>query len=723
LVRFRLRLWVLLCLLVPHPSLAAQRADPSADAPPSVRVGLADTPVRLDGVIDDPAWLSAPAIDGLTMIEPDHDVPESHRTVVKVLVRPTAIYIGVTCDDEADGLVSFTKQRDGSLRNEDHVRIVLGTFFDGRSGYVFEVNPSGARYDALVNPGGDTENANWDGIWDAATHRDARGWSAEFWIPTQSLSFAPGLDRWHFNVERRIQRLQETSRWAGARLDWKVTQTARAGVIEGIPALSQGHGLSIRPAVTGGGGVNAPGEPVDTTGDVSLDVSQRIGPNLTSSLSIRTDFAESEVDTRRTNLTRFPLFFPETRTFFLEGSDTFQFGLGLGNDVIPFFSRRIGLVAGREVPILAGGKLNGRVGRTELGAVVTRTRSLVGVAPEATMGAVRVKRNFWRESSVGAIATVGDPLGRTGSWLAGPDLTIQTSRFRGNKNLRAGAWALAMGRDGARGGRTASGFRVEYPNDLWNMFWSTMRVGDGFTPSLGFVPRANMYYHRLTIEHAPRFNNGWLRQMQNEFQSQLWTDLHGHWESYRVQTAPLNWRFNSGDRVEFNYAPTGETLSQPFAVADGVTIPVGRYTWTRWRLEGQAAAKRPLSGQLTWWFGGFYGGTLNQVIWTASWHPSALVAVELTGERDTGDLPEGRFVQQVSGTRVRFNVSPDMQISSYWQYDTSSRSVGTNTKLRWTFRPLGDLFVIYNHNVRERLDRWALDSNQLLVKLQYAFRY
>ena len=253
---------------------------------------------------------------------------------------------------------------------------------------------------------------------------------------------------------------------------------------------------------------------------------------------------------------------------------------------------------------------------------------------------LRVKQNFWRESSVGLIATLGDPLGRGGSWLAGPDLTLQTSRFRGNKNLRAGAWALAMGRDGARGDRTASGFRVDYPNDLWSMFWSTMRVGDGFDPSLGFVPRASMYYHRLTAEYAPRFNNGWLRQMQNEFQAQLWTDLQGRWESYRVQTAPINWRFNSGDRIEFNYAPTGETLSKPFAVADNVTIPVGRYTWTRWRLEGQAAAKRAVSGQLTWWFGGFYGGTLNQIIWTGTWHPSALVALELTGEHDTGDLPQ-----------------------------------------------------------------------------------
>jgi hypothetical protein len=250
-----------------------------------------------------------------------------------------------------------------------------------------------------------------------------------------------------------------------------------------------------------------------------------------------------------------------------------------------------------------------------------------------------------------------------------------------------------------------------------------MRVGDGFDPSLGFVPRRSMYSHRFTVNNSPRFDNAWLRQAEHEVQSQLVTDLHGRWESYRVMIVPLNWRFNSGDRVEVNYVPTGEQISEPFQVAPGVRIPPGAYSWTRTRLEAGSAAKRTLSGQLTWWFGGFYTGTLDQIIWTGAWHPSALVTVELTGERDVGDLPEGHFVQAVSGTRLRLNVSPDVQISSYWQYDTLSRSVGTNSKLRWTFRAYGDLFVIYNHNVRQFDDRWQLDSNQLLVKMQYAFRY
>jgi Domain of unknown function (DUF5916) len=698
----------------------AQAAD---DTAPSVRAGSSVTSIRLDGLFDEPAWMAAEPISSLTMIEPTEGTAPTFQTMVRVVVNESAIFIGVVCDDGSPGeIVSFTKQRDGSLRNEDNIKVVLDTFLDGRSGYVFQVNPSGARYDALINPGGDTENGNWDGIWMAATRRDARGWSAEIWIPMQTLSFKKDLTSWHFNIERRIQRLQETDRWAGPRRDWKLTQTSRAGLVSDLPRLSQGRGLAIRPAVTAGAGVTAPGQPVDHAADASLDVTQRLGPNVVSSLSINTDFAESEVDTRRTNLTRFPLFFPETRTFFLEGSDIFSFGLGLGNDVIPFFSRRIGLVSGREQPILFGTKINGRVGRTNIGGLVTRTRDAADLAPAASMASVRIKRNVLGESSIGLIANAGDPLGRAGSWLAGPDFTFQTSHFRGDKNLRAGAWALLMDRAGASGDRSAMGARLDYPNDLWELIASTMRIGDGFDPSLGFVPRRAMYYHRLQATNTPKFD-GWLRQMEHEVQLHLYTNLKGDWESYRSQIVPLNWRFASGDRVEFNVVPTGERLVAPFDVADNVRIPPGAYRWTRYRLEQQFAAKRTFSGQLTWWFGGFYTGTLDQVIWTGAWHPSPLITVELTGERDSGDLREGRFVQAVSGTRVRFNVSPDVQISSYWQYDTETKSIGTNSKLRWTFRAVGDLFVIYNHNVRQLIDRWQLDSNQLLVKLQYAFRY
>jgi hypothetical protein len=690
----------------------------------SLEAGALDGPIRLDGRLDEPAWQQAPVIGNLTMSEPTPGAAPAGRTTVRVLAGRKAVVVGVRCDDaDAAGIVSFTKARDASLQNEDHVKIVLDTFRDGRSGYVFAVNPGGARYDALVSPGGESEDANWDGLWEAATSRDAAGWSAEIRIPVSTLAFGKGLAAWNFNVERRVQRLQEIDRWSGWSRDYKVTQTSHAGELGGLPDFDLGVGLTVRPAVTSGGGIPAPGAEIDASLQPSLDVTQRLGSNLLGSVTVNTDFAETEVDTRRTNLTRFPLFFPEKRTFFLEGADIFAFGLGLGTEMLPYYSRRIGLVAGREVPILAGGKVNGRVSGTNIGAQIVQTRDVDGVAPGAAMGVVRLKQNVLAESSIGVIATAGDPRGRTGSWLMGGDATYQTSRLGGDKNFLLGVWGIAMGRDDVGSDANAYGVTMDYPNDLWDVVVKYWRIGRDFDPSLGFVARPGVHAYALNAEYMPRPRFWNIRQMFFEFRNSLVTDLEGRWESYRVWTAPVNWTFESGDRVEVNWTPTGERLTAPFAIAPGVVIPPGSYHWTRYRLEAGTAEKRRLSGQVTYWFGGFYEGTLHQVIWEAAWNPAPLVTLEFTGEHDAGRLDAGRFDNTLAGARLRFNLSPDLTLSSYVQYDTLSRSVGTNTRLRWTVRSAGDLFVIYNHNIRDYTDRWQLDSNQLLVKFQYAFRY
>jgi hypothetical protein len=333
-----------------------------------------------------------------------------------------------------------------------------------------------------------------------------------------------------------------------------------------------------------------------------------------------------------------------------------------------------------------------------------------------------VRRNLWKESWVGAIATVGDPLGRSSSWLGGADFTYATSRFRGNKNLLAGVWGLAIGRQDLGRDATAHGFKVDYPNDLLDLAVTYKRIGRDFDPSIGFVPRTAVHLWNVGADFSPRLARRPIQQMFFELQPFLATDLSGRWESYRVFFAPLNWRFRSGDRVEFNANPTGERLIQPFEVATAVMIPPGSYEWLRYRFEAGTAQKRRLYTQVTWWFGDFYNGRLDQFQWTGAWNPKPIATVEFSGERNVGRLATGAFTQSVVGTRLRVNISPDLSVSSYVQYDTDSESVGTNTRLRWTFRPVGDLFIVYNHNVRSLLDRWGFDSNQLLVKLQYAWR-
>ena len=703
---------------------------------PSIRLSSARGPVHLDGRLDEAAWLDSDSATSFLQVEPREKGAPSMRTIVRVLSTGDAIVFGIRVDDDEPAkIVSFSRQRDASLASEDHIKLVLDTYLDGRSGYVFTVNAAGARYDALVANQGEGENSNWDAIWEAATSRDSHGWSVEISLPLKSLLFKPGLTEWGLNVERRIQRLQETDRWAGAERNYNVTQTSRAGLLTEIPAYHLGAGLTVRPSLTGGGARDSAAAAFRKSGHASLDVTQRLGPNTLGSLTVNTDFAETEVDARRVNLTRFSLFFPEKRTFFLEGSDIFDFGLGLTSDldVLPFFSRRIGLLEGKQVPIGAGLKVNGRMGGSSFGALTVRTRQLDSVAEPATMSVLRLKKDVLSESYVGMIATAGDPLNRSGSWLAGPDLTYQTSRFRGDKNLLIGLWGLMTGREDLDDrDRTAAGIKIDYPNDLWDIAVKYKRIGDAFDPSLGFVPRAGVHIVNAGADWQPRPQRAigrlHIRQCFVENQFQYVAGLTGGWQSYELFLAPINCRLESGDRFEANVVPVGERLTEPFEVADGVAISPGAYHYNRYRVEAAFAAKRRVSGQVTWWFGRFYNGHLDEYEITGSWKPSPLLILEISGERNVGNVAHRRFVQELIGTRVRVNISPDLQVNTFVQYDNETESLGTNTRLRWTFTPLGDLFIVYNHNLtsRDRVGRrqsLLFESNQLAVKLQYTFRY
>jgi len=694
-----------------------------------VRVGALLGDIHLDGVLSEPAWDAAQPIDGLTMTDPIEGATPVGRTRVRVLADASALVIGVEAFDPVPaGIVSYSITRDAPMTNEDHIRVVLDPFLDGRSGYVFAVNPRGARYDALVANRGEGEDARWDGVWEAKTARTDVGWSVEMRIPMQSLVFRGDLREWGFNVQRRRERGQEISRWASPIRDAKITQTSRAGRLTDLPDFNTGLGLTVRPSLLGG--FEKPGPDEDRTGDFepSLDVIQRLGSNVNLIATVNTDFAETEVDTRQTNLTRFPLFFPEKRTFFLENADIFDFGIGLSTshgrpDIVPFFTRRIGLLEGAEVPLRAGGKVSGRSGGTSFGGLVTRTGSVDGLVGGTTMAALRIRRNVLEESTAGVIATFGDPEGRADSYLLGADFTFQTSRLAGDKNFLIGGWGLVTGREGLGGDRTAFGGNIDYPNDVWDLAFTFQRIGDGFDPSMGFVPRRGIYRLVASATYNVRPSWPWLRIIRNELFPSIVLDLDGKWESYRIFTAPINWHFEGAQRLELNVVSEGERLVEPFEIEDGVEIQPGSYHWIRYRLEAGLAPSARVSPHAMLWFGPFYDGSLEQLELSLNLNPAPLATIELGMTRNTGRVSAGDFTQQLFRGRLRLNLSPDLEISSFVQYDDGTREVGTNTRMRWTFHPLGDLFVIYNHNIRDITDRWELTSNQLLVKLQYAFRY
>jgi hypothetical protein len=735
---------------------------------PTLQISPLTADFILDGKISSQEWLVASdSIVNLITIEPEEGEEPEGQTIVKVLVDQDYIVVLARCfDDEPNEIVSFSKVRDSELDEEenivmltaeDHLLVVFDTFLDGRSGYVFAVNPEGARFDGLVIEQGEDVNREWDAIWEAKTSRDNTGWSAEFRIPIKSLSFKKDLTTWGFNVQRRVQRLQETSRWSATSQDYEIYQTSRAGLVEELPEFDLGLGLSIRPTLVARYNKSEIEEDSEFKVEPSLDLTQKLGPNLLGALTVNTDFAETEVDARQTNLTRFPTFFPEKRSFFLEGSDIFEFGAGLDEEtLLPFFSRRIGLFgldedAQSEIPINVGGKLNGRVGNTNLGALVVNTREVDSLnlgdvdedikvhVPQTTMGAMRIRQNILEESSIGMMGTFGDQLGRSDAWSAGIDFTYRTSNFLNEKNFSFNVWGLLNNREELEGNKSALGFRIDYPNDLVDINLTSIRIGDGFDPSLGFVPRKDIHIWDFATEVNPRPNWPGVRQMFHELSFVLFNKFdNSEWESYEVTIKPFDWLLESGDRFDASILLQGDRPPEDFEVSTDVDVPPGSYEWTRYVLGVRTADKRKIRGAIKWETGNYYNGDLNTVEARLIFKPSPLVGLELAAERNTGtmvslppdyeeleefELVEKDFTEELFGARVQLNFSPDLQLSSFIQYDTESKELGTNTRMRWTFDPLGDFFIVYNHNlVRSDDDRWEFVSRQLPLKIQYTLR-
>jgi len=692
-------------------------------AAPSTRVLPLAQEILVDGKLAEAAWSTQAGFQRLTMVVPEQGAAPSLETRVWVLADAHSLYIGIDCrDPDPAGIVAFSRTRDARLGEEDHIRIMISPLLDGRSGYVFAINPNGARYDALIVEAGEEENDNWDTFWRGKAQRGPLGWSAEIVIPVVGLNFKQGQQTCGLNVQRRIQRLQETDRWAGANQDYDFNQPAVAGTLTGLPEFDLGRGLFFRPTLVGGSSRSGPGERVTSELQPSFDLRKKLGAHLLGSLTVNTDFAEAEVDALRTNLTRFPLFFPEKRSFFLEGSDTYDFGAGLDSRVLPFHSRRIGLLARGEVPLVAGGKINGQIGNTNLGALLVRTDRVEGLAPAATMGAFRLKQNVLQESSAGLIATLGDPRGDADSLLLGADFTYRSSRFRDEKNLVAGVWGLGTNDRQGKGGTTATGANLSYPNDLWDWKLNLIRVGENFDPALGFVRRQGVVYYDFEIKYEPRPKWQLVRQMEYALEGSLVTDLEGEWESFEYQIKPLEWQLESGDRFQVEVGFEGENLREPFEIEDDLIIPAGSYNWPRLGFELELAAKRKLSAEIVWETGDFYEGSLDSYELDVAWHPAPLFILELAAEREEVALPQGNFTANQWEGRFLLNFSPDLTARALFQYEHEEDALGINARLRWSFRSAADLFVIYNHNYQDLSKNPSTQSNAMTVKFQYAFR-
>ena len=451
--------------------------------------------------------------------------------------------------------------------------VILDPFQDRRNAYFFSVNPRGARSEGLAT--GEHSSLDWDGLWDARSAIGPDGWSTEIAIPFKSISFKPDLESWGINVERVIARRQEIDRLSGARADAFFTNPAEAAPLEGLGGIRQGLGLTFKPyGLLSPSKDHAAGTPTDWRWDGGFDLYKNVTPNLVGAFSYNTDFAETEVDERQVNLSRFPLYFPEKRTFFLEGSEIFNFGTtmaGNGSGFAPFFSRRIGLFEGRQVPISFGAKVFGKIGDTNLQVLDVRTGASESLGlPAENFLVARVSQNILAESRVGAIFTTGSPTGARNS-LAGFDLVYQTSRFLKDKNFLAGGWLVYNWNDRAEGRHEGYGFKIDYPNDLWDIVTSFNSYGDALDPGVGYLPRPGVQVFSLSASYRPRPEKGLVGRLVRQFfyeasVSYTW-DLDGRLETRRLFTAPLNLQTESGEQFEFNIVPNYDALPEDWEVA------------------------------------------------------------------------------------------------------------------------------------------------------------
>ena len=690
--------------------------------PPEAVAGVAKG-IRVDGVLDEPGWAAASPIGPLLQRDPDEGAPASEETDVRVLFDQDNLYIGVVCHDRTPSAIVATQLgRDADLEVDDRITVVLDPFFDHKNGFFFAVNPAGARADGQISNNAQDLSYEWDAIWDARARITDEGWSAELVIPFKSLRFKPDQAVWGFNVERQIKRLQERDRWASPRRDSWIGNLAAAGQLAGLAGLHQGRGLDIRPYVSGGeqsgGGAFKAG----------LDVFKSITPSLTASLTLNTDFAETEVDARQINLTRFELFFPEKRTFFQEGAGVFDVaGLGSQNpDLIPFFSRSVGLLNGQEVPILFGLKVSGRQAGLNVGLLDVETRhSSLDEGPLSAQNllALRVSKNLFEQSWIGAIATRGNPNGLGDNSLIGVDARFATSHFGGGKNLALNLYGLRTSGRASDKTDYAGGFELDYPNDLWSVAWSGKRIGERFNAAMGFVPRPGIYSSDLYTAFQPRPGRFGIRQFFFEIEPSIVSNLDGRVESWRVFTAPFNVRTESGEHLEWNYAPAFERLEVAFEIQPGVVIPPGSYRWTRFRAEANTATKRPWVVDFAYRWGSFYRGSLRQYQPALTLKPSTHVSVVLQLERDEGKLPQGAFVTQLFSGRLDYNASANLTWSNLVQYDSVSRMLGFQTRFRWIVRPGNELFLAVSRGWFRRDDDVYVPSfDRGSAKLQWTFR-
>jgi len=632
-------------------------------------------------------------------------VPASQRTVVKAIRDGEALYIGVRAyDTEPSRVRARQLRRDADLSSDDNVQILIDSFHDRRGAFVFGTNPNGARWDGQLTDL-DNLNSDWNGIWDVAVTRDPQGWTAEFRIPFRTLRFHPGSDlRFGFNVRRFIRRNNEQDLWRSWGRAEGLYQLLNAGELIDIGSLWRSHELEVSPYALGrlvepehdsSGTRISSGYP---GGKAGMDAKLAVSPTLTADLTASTDFAQVEADQQVVNLTRFPFFFPEKRAFFLESSGLFDFGTPGRTQA--FYSRRIGLdTSGNPVPIVAGARVYGRMGTWRLGILGTRT----GGADQAADAVVRIQHDLFARSYIGAIGSLRAVSNAGAEATGGLDVDLPLVVQR--KNIEPKFRIMGTRTPRVAGVPLAWRLSTDYPNDLFDNFVSLYRIDRGFAPALGFVRRTGIWETTGHVDFMPRPHGLGIRQLDFTFPIPSWDVIANEFGSLGRtadwQTAWFEWRVFGGDRengdhFEVNFQRQMDAPTDSFPIFRGVTIPPGRYWWSRSELQYAMSANRPLSIAAFVNWGPFYGGRSADVELSATWRGGGRMILGADLARTAARLPDGGFTAVQTSTRIEYDLGTRTSVLGFVQYTNEDRRVDVNLRFHWIPTIGDDVFVVWN---------------------------
>ncbi len=650
--------------------------------------------IIIDGKLNDPAWQSAKVIDDFLQQEPKIGAEPRFKTEVRILYDDENLYFGISCYDDDPAAIIYREMKwDGYLSKDDYFRILLDTYNDNRNAYWFAINPLGAQNDALLT-GLDMSgfNEDWDGVWEVKTDINNKGWFIEVRYPFSTFRFLEKEEQvWGINFERGVKRYDESYLWTSVGENKGFFKIAEAGDLVGLSGIKRGNPIYILPYLTAGAqNIN---NKKDYVKDLGLDVKYGFTETLSLDVTVNTDFAQIEADRAKINLTRFPLYFSEKRDFFLEGVNTFKFNLGNSNTI--YYSRRMGISNGKEIPILGGAKLVGRSGRFELGLLNLQTEGKDGVMP-ANYTATRVKYDLLNQSYVGFMFT--NKYTKEGFQSSvGADISLQTSNFLGDNNIVFVSRVAKTIEKNQPQNSYAGFFSIDFPNDLIDQYFSYSFLQKNFKPAMGFISQNGIQQYEYDLQIRPRINKyGIKRLLFNPLSTEIVLDKNNIVQQAELSIRPIGFSLLSGESFYLNLEHNYDYVQEDFAIFDTTKIKAGKYWFNNVNFRFISSTSYPIYGEINYSKGNYYNSKMdnfNAIVTT-------VISKHFIFEGDFNYnkllIDKNKINTYETGGRLKINFSTKLLSSIFCQWNNGDKLININYRLNWKPQIGSDFYLVIN---------------------------